>query len=170
MDAYLLAGLTEFWRAHRHFAAVLHFVYLSCSYPGVYTSDHFRDLESLILEPNFMEYVGESFKPLGVYLNFFQPTLKAGRSRSFRVMMINDEYQPAKGHLSISLENTQGKEITHSAIPFEIAPIGQMSYDLELKVPAGVSGDCILKAIAQPDGQNAADRTISRRKVFIGDR
>jgi hypothetical protein len=42
--AYLLGGLTEFWRARRTFAGVLHFVYLTCSFPGVYTSDHWRDV------------------------------------------------------------------------------------------------------------------------------
>ncbi|MGC4055067.1 MAG: hypothetical protein QM757_40015 [Paludibaculum sp.] len=43
--AYNLAGLTEFWRAHRNFAGVLHFTWLTCSYPGVKTSDHWRDVE-----------------------------------------------------------------------------------------------------------------------------
>ena len=41
MYSYLLAGKTEFWRAHRHYAGIIHFVYLTCSYPGVYTADHF---------------------------------------------------------------------------------------------------------------------------------
>jgi hypothetical protein len=33
LAAYLNAGLTEFWRAHRHFAGVLHFVYLTSRRP-----------------------------------------------------------------------------------------------------------------------------------------
>ena len=40
--AYLLAGKTEFWRAQRNYAGVLHFVYLTSCYPGAYTADHFR--------------------------------------------------------------------------------------------------------------------------------
>ena len=37
LNAYLLAGLTEYWRAYRHYAGVLHFVYLTGSNPGGYT-------------------------------------------------------------------------------------------------------------------------------------
>ena len=65
-NAYWLAGLTEFWRAHRDFAGVLHFVYLTASFPGAYTSDNFRDVAKLELEPHFADYVSEAFKPLGV--------------------------------------------------------------------------------------------------------
>ena len=79
--AYLLAGKTEFWRAHRQYAGIIHFVYLTCSYPGVYTADHFRDVTRLKLDPAFADYMAEAFKPLGVYINFFQPTLKAGEAR-----------------------------------------------------------------------------------------
>ena len=42
LDAYLLGGLTEFWRAYRNYAGVLHFVYLTACYPGAYTCDNFR--------------------------------------------------------------------------------------------------------------------------------
>ena len=75
-NAYLLAGLTEYWRAHRNFAGVLHFVYLTASFPGAYTSDHFLDVRTLQLEPNFADYVAESFKPLGVYINSGSPSFK----------------------------------------------------------------------------------------------
>ena len=51
LNAYLLAGLTEFWRAHRDYAAVLHFVYLTMSDPKGFTCDHFRDVEKLELDP-----------------------------------------------------------------------------------------------------------------------
>jgi hypothetical protein len=74
--AYLLGAKTEFWRAHRHYAGIIHFVYLTCSYPGVYTADHFADVRKLKLDPAFADYLGEAFKPLGVYLDCFQPTLQ----------------------------------------------------------------------------------------------
>ena len=32
--------------------------------------------------PAFADYMGEAFKPLGVYINFFQPTVKPGVSRA----------------------------------------------------------------------------------------
>jgi beta-galactosidase len=167
MNGYLLAGLTEFWRAHRQYAAVLHFVYLTCSYPGVYTSDHFQDVKSLTLEPHFVDYVGEAFKPLGVYLNFFQPTLKAGETRTIRIMMINDEYGEANGRLTLALENNRGVEVSHNSIPYRVAPLGQMSYDVELKIPSFQSEKCLLKASAWPDGPAGLPPTLSRRKVSI---
>ena len=49
-----------------------------------YTSDHFRDVENLELEPHFDDYMSQAFPPLGVYLNFWQPTLEAGSSRRSR--------------------------------------------------------------------------------------
>jgi len=38
----LLGAKTEYWRAHRNYAGILHFVYLTCSYPGVFTADTSR--------------------------------------------------------------------------------------------------------------------------------
>ena len=46
LQAYLLGGETEFWRAYRHYAGVLHFVYLTSSHPKAFTSDHFSDLKN----------------------------------------------------------------------------------------------------------------------------
>jgi hypothetical protein len=54
----------------------------------VYTADHFQDVTRLKLDPAFADYMGEAFKPLGVYVNFFQPTLHAGASRTFTVMLV----------------------------------------------------------------------------------
>ncbi|MCH5376528.1 MAG: hypothetical protein JJ992_21375, partial [Planctomycetes bacterium] len=165
MWAYLLAGKTEFWRAHRKYAGIIHFVYLTCSYPGVYTSDHFRDVTHLELDPAFADYVGEAFKPLGVYVNFFQPTLEAGKSRSFQVMMVNDLHEPVQGTLRLSLEDSSGKTLVQSERKFELAELGDASYEMAFEVPATSNGECLLKAAATRDG--AADATLSRRRVTV---
>ncbi len=65
LNAYLLGAKTEYWRAHRNYAGILHFVYLTCSYPGVFTADHFADVKALRLNPWFEDYMGEAMKPLG---------------------------------------------------------------------------------------------------------
>ena len=44
---YLLAGITEFWRAYRHYAAVMYLAYLDASLPNSFTCDNFRDVENL---------------------------------------------------------------------------------------------------------------------------
>jgi hypothetical protein len=161
--AYYLAGKTEFWRAHRNAAGVLHFVYLTVSYPGGYTSDHFLDVENLRLEPNFEDYMTQAFRPLGVYLNFWQPKLPAGGERSFAVMMVNDESNPARGHLSLALVGQGGKELAKAETPFLIPALGQQTAQLTLRIPEG-AGDYQLKATAFPE---AGAPTVSRRKFTI---
>jgi beta-galactosidase len=160
LDAYLLAGLTEFWRAHRNFAGVLHFVFLTSSYPGAFTSDHFQDVKALKLEPHFQDYVGEAFKPLGVYINFWQPTLKAGSTHRFAVMMVNDYDHPVEGKLVLSFER---KGASHET-GFTLNALGQQTYELELQAPDS-PGQYLLKAAAYP--KDGSSPTLSRRRVSI---
>ena len=166
MYAYLLGAKTEFWRAHRQFAGVIHFVYLTCSYPGVYTADHFADVTRLRLDPAFADYLGEAFKPLGVYVNFFQPTLKAGTSWEFTVMLVDDESKRSKGKLTLTLETKSGKVLAHAQQPFSLAELGAATQKLSLRIPQN-AGDCVLKAVARADGQSAKEATVSRRRVVI---
>ncbi len=162
LNAYLLAALTEHWRAYRNYAAILHFVYLMSSFPGVFTADHFQDVEALTLEPHFEDYMGEAMKPLGVYVNFFQPTLTPGQKRSYRVMMVNDAYAGEEGELALTLETEGGSEMARATTPFSIAPLGAMSRDLELQAPDDV-GAYLLKATAT----TSTGSTVSRRKVTV---
>src|SRR5579871_5469515 len=164
LDAYLLAGLTEFWRAHRVYAGVLHFVYLTAGGPGVYTCDHFRDLEHLKLEPHFADYVSQAFRPLGVYINFWHPTLEGGSNQTFTVMMINDDPQPVAGSLALVVESQSGETLVRRSIPFSVAASGQQTYFMDLTIPTRVE-KCLLKATAQPEG--GAEPTLCRRRVDI---
>jgi hypothetical protein len=163
LNAYLLAGETEYWRAHRNYAGILHFVYLTCSYPGVFTADHFADVVALKLNPWFGDYMGEAMKPLGVYLAFFEPTLAPGKSRTFRVMMVNDLYETQAGELRLTLEDAGRREVARATRPFELAPLGTLTRDLDLVVP-GEPGSYVLKATAVTA---AGSRTVSRRKVTV---
>ena len=166
LSAYMWAGLTEFWRAHRAYAGVLHFVYLTASYPGAYTADHFLDVKNLKLEPHFEDYMTEAFKPLGVYVNFWQPTLAADSPRRFLVMMINDDAEPVAGKLALSLESAGGQEVARQELPFSLRALGQFSYNVDLRIPK-VTGDYLLKATAAPSGGRPAAPTVSRRRVTI---
>ena len=159
--AYLLGGLTEFWRAHRQAAGVQYFVYLTCSYPGVKTSDNFRDLGRLELEPHFADYVREAFKPLGLYINFWQPTLQGGEEREYALMMVNDAATPQHGTLSLVFEK-DGTSAVRAQIPFEIPAYGQQTFPIRLQAPA-LPGDYVLRAVAE----HAGEPTISRRMVKV---
>jgi hypothetical protein len=165
MYAYLLGAKTEFWRAHRQYAGIVHFVYLTCSYPGVYTADHFHDVTKLELDPAFQDYMGEAFKPLGVYINFFQPSLKAGSTRDFTIMMVNDEAKPVHGTLILSLETKSGQSLAGTVQGFAIEKLGAKTYQVSLDVPKS-KGDCVLKAVAKPDGK-AGEATLCRRWTSV---
>jgi len=162
-NAYWLAGLTEFWRAHRNFAGVLHFVYLTASFPGAFTSDHFRDVARLELEPHFVDYVGEAFKPLGVYINFWREELPANAPRTFAVMMVNDHDSPRRGMLRLTLEDARGQAAASAERAFELNALGAHTWHLTLDVPAG-EGSYTLKATAA-SGSEAP--TVSRRMVRV---
>jgi hypothetical protein len=165
-SAYINGGMTEFWRAYRNYAGVLHFVYLTCSFPGIVTSDSFLDVEKLELEPNFKDYMSEAFKPLGVYINFWRPTLEASSKRRFYVMMINDEYAEAKGNLALSLEAEDGKEALRRELSFSIPGLGQQTYKFDIEIPNG-PGKFLLKAAASLSGAERQGPTVSRRNVSI---
>jgi hypothetical protein len=106
----------------------------------------------------------EAFKPLGVYVNFWQPTLTAGADRRITVMMVNDAYEAAQGRLVMTLEREGGEPLARQERPFAVPALGQQTYPIEFHVPP-TSGPCILKAAAFAAGQS--EPTVSRRKVTV---
>jgi hypothetical protein len=166
LNGYLLGGLTEFWRAHRNLAGVLHFVYLTYNKPEGYTSDHWHNIERLELDPFFADYVSEAFKPLGVYINFWRPSLKAGSEESYAVMLANDYDQPLRGKLILSFEAEGGKSVSKREATFDLNPLGQMTYVIPIETPLA-KGNYLLKATAVLASGPAAEPTVSRRRVKV---
>ena len=156
-QAYLLSGQIEYWRAYRNYAAVIYLAYLSEGW----VVDNFRDVRNLTFQPHYEEFVGNAFKPLGVYVNFWQRTVEVGSERNFDVMMVNDEATPNKGSISLVVEDRMGKVLAKVSRPYEIAGYGQMTYPLSLRLP-DTEGEVTLKAIATPE-EASKDATISRR-------
>ena len=166
LRAYLLAGLTEFWRAFRHYAGVMYFSYLDADLPHSVTCDNFLDVEKLEFQPYFEEYVKEAFKPLGVYLNFWQTKLPAGRRERFQVLVLNDEYESARGNLLVVFSAASGKaEAGRAEVEFEIPPLGQMTYDLTLQTPSQPGDYLLLASAAWP--ARPWSPVISRRNVSV---
>ncbi len=166
MCAYLLAGITEFWRAYRHYAAVMYLAYLDAGLPDSSTCDNFRDPENLEFQPYFEDYMKEAFKPLGVYINFWHHQLAAGSKHRFRVMTVNDEYDAAKGRLVLTFAPVSGGgEGARSEIPLEIPATGQMTYDSILDIPT-IPGEYLISATAYWPGRPWSP-TVSRRKVSV---
>ncbi|HVU23181.1 MAG TPA: glycoside hydrolase family 2 TIM barrel-domain containing protein [Opitutus sp.] len=163
--AYDIAAETEFFRASRRFAGVLHFAYLTCSFPGVFTGDPFRDIRALELEPHFADYAAEAFKPLGVCLHFFRPTLGAGAERTFPVTVINDTAAPVAGELALQLETETHEAVARAAARFAAPPAGTATVALQLPVPDR-TGPHLLCATARVDNA-AGPPTRSRRKTVL---
>ena len=165
LDAYLLGGETEFWRAYRHYAGILHFVYLTASDPKGFTSDHFTNLQTLQLEPHFERSMRQAFNPLGVYLNFWQPSLVAGSTRDYTVAMVNDEDRTREGTLRLVFKDASGHEAAAQEHAFTLAPTGAESYTFTMQAPRA-AGSYSVEAIATSK-EAASDPTISHRDVEI---
>lgn len=166
MNSYYLGGLTEYWRAWRNYAGVLHFVYLTFCYANAYTCDNFQDVPSLTLQPSFVRYVREAFKPVGVYINFWQPKLAPASRRAYSVMTVNDHREAVSGTLSLAFAAEDGREVVRTEQPFAIPGLGQQTYQFELKTPDS-QGRYILIATAQPAAGPAKEPTLSRRKINV---
>ena len=165
LAAYMLGGETEFWRAYRRYAGVMHFAYLTASEPHGFTSDNFIDLKSLTLEPHFARAMEEAFRPLGVYLNFWHSTLKAGQAGTYAISMVNDEDRVRSGRLRLIFTDAAGHDVSAASLPFSLAALGAQTYTLALEAPRA-PGAYRLRAVAIPD-DDINDPTISLRNVEV---
>jgi hypothetical protein len=165
LHAYLMGGLTEFWRAYRHYTGVMYLGYLAVSGPKSVTSDDFIDVKNLKLEPHFEKAMEQAFNPLGVYLNFWHPTLDAGEVRDYTIDMVNDEDRPRAGTLRLVFTDAAGTEAAAAETAFTLEPLGAQSYVLTLKTPAA-PGSYSLQAIAAAQDASAHP-TISHRDVNV---
>ena len=86
LQATYLAAETEFWRAHRKAAAVMHFTTLGYSRSDGQTSDHWTKgrVAELQWEPQFHKYVRDAFAPVGMMIDFWNNRPLAGTRRACR--------------------------------------------------------------------------------------
>jgi len=177
MDAYLLAGLTEHWRATRQYAAVMYLAYIDAEGPHIYTADNFQDVRTLQFQPYFEDYMGNASKPLGVNLKFWEPNLHAGAKQSFSVVLTNDTDQHLAGNLHLTFlpvaasskgmqpqPDTPGMDNTGSDTAVDVPALGQSTYDLPLSVPQA-PGEYELNAMAKC-GESWCP-VLSRRRVTV---
>ena len=160
-----VAALTEFWRSHRKAVAVLHFCGLGYSRPGDVprpeggaTSDDFVDLDTLEFEPLFKEYVGMSFNPVGIMLDFWEEELAAGAERTAKVAVINDRQQPWQGTIRLRLS---GQDEPLAKTECTVEPLGRQVVELKFRAPAK-PGDYTLIA-ELTDG----DETVQSLRDFV---
>lgn len=140
--AKYLAAKTEFWRAHRACAGVLHFCGLGYSRSGDKprpeggaTSDHFIDMEKLKFEPLFEKHLRDAFSPVGIMLDYWGQDLTAGQETEIKAIAINDTYETWQGTLRLRLTKN-GKTVVSRDIPCTIEALGRRDLSGALTVPS----------------------------------
>ncbi len=146
-----LAALTEFWRCSRACAGVLHFCGLGYSRPGGQTSDNFVDVEKLVFEPNFEEYVRDAFSPVGLMIDFWSDRLVAGIEHEFPVTVINDLYEDWQGPVHLRITKDE-QVLFEQSKNVRVSPLGRQRVRFSAIIP-DKAGKCQATAELQtPDG------------------
>ena len=161
--AYLLAAETEYFRAHRNYAGVLHFDYLTGDFKGAITGDIFKNPGTLEPVKVYDDYFTEIFKPLGVYVNYFPAEVKPGTEAEVPVMLVNDEYRRISGNIEMRLFGNSDNEMSEYVVPFSVANLSQNTYKLKIRMPEKEGLYWLYTYAVQSDGS----KTLCRRKVNI---
>lgn len=151
--ATYLAAETEFWRAHRKAAAVMHFTALGYSRADGQTSDHWINVGALTWEPEFYRYVRDAFAPVGLMVDFWKDRVQAGTGADIRVMLVNDLSPSWNGPLRLRLRRSAGIPLFESEQEVQLGPFGTGSAVFHLTWPEE-SGPVTLEAeLRGPDSQ-----------------
>jgi len=130
------AAETEWFRAHRQCAGVLHFAMLAYSRPGGDTSDHWMNVETLEWEPSFFQYVRDAFHPVGLMLDYWNDYITQGKdtTASVPVMLINDLETPWKGQVKCRIVK-DGKIVWEKETAGSIEPYGTSTVTFDVTWP-----------------------------------
>ena len=132
------AMLTEYWRAYRTSAAVMHFCSLGYSRekkPRGQTSDNFIDVTTLQYEPYFVKYVKPSFAPVGLMIDAWYKTYGSNQIITVPVHMINNTYQTFTDSLRLEVQK-DGKALLSKAIKVNVNSKDKAIYQFQIQLPA----------------------------------
>jgi hypothetical protein len=134
-----MAAETEFWRARRGCAAVVHFCALGYSRPDGQTSDHWIDIERLTWDPEFATYVRDAFAPVGIMLDFWAEDVPAGQQREIPVVVSNDLDRAVQARVRIRL--LKGEVALHEAEASCAVPaVGSRTVHFQVTLPSATGG------------------------------
>jgi hypothetical protein len=139
------AAETEFWRAHRNAAAVMHFTTLGYSRPDGQTSDHWvkGGVARLQWEPEFHKYVRDAFAPVGMMIDFWNNTIPAGTRARVPVTLISDLYEPWDGPVTLRVK-CGGRVLVETKQNARIEALGATNIVFDITWP-GQIGPCVLE-------------------------
>jgi beta-galactosidase len=155
MQATWLAADTEFWRAHRKAAAVMHFTTLGYARPDGQTSDHWTKggVAKLQWEPEFYRYVRDAFAPVGLMVNCFNDNLMSGRRAQVSVIAINDLYDAWHGPVTLRVK-CDDRVLVETKQDTRIEAIDTTNIVFDITWPNQI-GPCVLEAeLRGADGQS----------------
>jgi hypothetical protein len=156
MQARWLAADTEFWRAHRKAAAVVHFTMLGYSRPDGQTCDHWMQggVERLEWEPEFYRYVREAFAPVGLALNFWKDKVFHQTRARIPLLLINDLDQPWSGPVALRLRRADSSAVVLEAMQDgRLEPLGQASLEFEIAWPDALGPYTLEAELRGADGE-----------------
>jgi beta-galactosidase len=166
MQATWLAADTEFWRAHRNAAAVLHFTTLGYCRPDGQTCDHWTQggVAKLQWEPEFYRYVRDAFAPVGLMIDYWKDKPAAGAAVHVPVVLVNDLDRPWRGPVKLRVRRGE-QVVVETSKAAEIESLGTASVAFDIKWPGDI-GPCVLEAeLNGADGQpvrSVRELTIAR--------
>lgn len=128
------AAITEFFRAHRQAAGIMHFCGLGYSRSDGQTSDDWADLEELIWDPTFYKYMRDAFAPVGVMIDVWAEVMPAGSVQEFPIFIINDLDKTWKGEVLLKL-TSDGKILWEKRLQTEVAAYGTKRVSVKEFIP-----------------------------------
>ena len=164
-----LSELTEYWRAHRKVAGVLHFcglAYSRSAQPRGQTSDHFVDINNLIFEPTFYKYVRSAFAPVGLMVDAWDKEYAAGAKLTVPLFVINDLEQPFNHEVQLSIL-MDGQTVATYTKEIQVPPYEVLIVPFEVTTP-DKTGNYLLKGEYTLNKQNVysiRDFTVSEGAV-----
>ncbi len=146
IQATYIAAETEFWRAHRQAAAVMHFTTLGYSRPDGQTSDHWRTggVAKLEWEPEFHHYMRDAFAPVGMMIDFWNNRTSVGTRSRVPVVLINDFDTAWKGPVTLRVKR-DGHVLNETKQNACIEPLGATNIVFDIPWPEQ-TGPCVLEA------------------------
>lgn len=156
MQATWLAADTEFWRAHRQAAAVVHFTMLGYSRPDGQTCDHWRagGVAQLVWEPEFYRYVRDAFAPVGLAVDFWREQVVPQTQSRVSVIVTNDLERSWRGPVTLRLQEADGSSRTVEIVEeASLAPWGQATVEFDLAWPAELGPYTLTGELRGADGE-----------------
>ncbi len=154
MQATWLAADTEFWRAHRKAAAVMHFTSLGYSRPDGQTCDHWTQggVAALQWEPEFYRYVRDAFAPVGLMVDYWNDRPVHGAKARVPVMLINDLDRPWQGTVALRVKRGD-QSLLEAKQDCRLEPLGQTRLVFDIAWPEQ-AGPCVVEAeLRSADGE-----------------